>query len=102
MSEGSDYAQQTSAVNIIDNVLITQQMRRLCYNQPIYDDLQVEQHEYIGLELSVRDNHLTTGLTLVDQMYNQASILIMDNDSMQAFFHMLHFLKFCINFAQEL
>ena len=80
MVEGSDFAQQTRAINSIDDVLITQETRTVCYNQPIYDDLRLEQHEYIGLTLGV--GFSTTSLTLVDQTNNHASILILDNDSM--------------------
>ena len=79
MVEGSDFAQQTRAINSIDDVLITQETRTVCYNQPIYDDLRLEQHEYIGLTLGV--GFSTTSLTLVDQTNNHASILILDNDS---------------------
>ena len=81
MIQGSDYAQQTSAVNAIDDTLITELTRIICYNQTIYNDITVELDEYIGLQLGVRDNSLTTILTLVRRMYGQASIVITDNDS---------------------
>ena len=77
----SDFAQQTSVVNIIDDVLISQEMKIICYNQSIYDDLHLEQNEYLGLSLGVRDNQLTTVDTQIKPMYGQASILILDNDS---------------------
>ena len=81
MIEGSDYAQQTSAVNVIDDTLITELMRIVCYSQPIYDDLRLELDEYAGLSLGVKDNQLTTVLTTVQPIYDQASILIVDDDS---------------------
>lgn len=81
MTEGTDYAQQTNAVNTIDDVLISEDQRIVCYSQPIYEDVRLEQHEYIGLMLGVRDYFLTTALTVVEPMKSQASILILDNDS---------------------
>ena len=78
MSEGSDYAQQTSALNSIDDILISELRRVICYNQSIYDDLIVELDEYAGLTLGVRDNLFTT---LIEPRYDQAAILILDNDS---------------------
>ena len=80
MSKGSDYAQQTSAVNAIDDILISELRRVICYNQSIYDDLIVELDEYAGLILGVRDNRFTT-VTLAKLRYDQAAILILDNDS---------------------
>ena len=78
MSEGSDYAQQTYAVNIIDDILISELKRVICYNQSIYDDLIMELDEYSGLTLGVRDNLFNTVIKL---HYDQAAILILDNDS---------------------
>ena len=56
-------------------------MRIICYNQSIYDDFRVELDEYAGLTLGVRQNQFTTVLTLVEPIYDHASILIVDNDS---------------------
>ena len=81
MAEGSDFQQQTSIINIIRSTVITQTMRIVCYNQPIYEDLRLEPDEYAGLTLGVRMNQFTTVLTFVQLMYDQASILILDNDS---------------------
>ena len=81
MMDGSDFAQQTRAINVIDDSVIRQEMRVICYNQSIYDDLRLEPDEYAGLTLGIWQNQLTTVLTLVKPMYDQASILIMDNDS---------------------
>ena len=80
MADGTDFAQQTPAINVIDD---TQEMRLICYNQPIYDDNCLELDEYAGLTLGVVDNNniLTTVVTEVKPMYDQASILIVDNDS---------------------
>ena len=77
MSEASDYAQQTSAVNAIDDILISELRRVICYNQSIYDDLIVELDEYSGLTLGVRDKLFTPVIKL---RYDQAAILILDND----------------------
>ena len=83
MEDGTDFAQQTPPVNVIDDTFITQEMRLICYNQPIYEDMRLEPNEYAGLTLGVIDNSniLTTVLTEVKPMYDQASILIVDNDS---------------------
>ena len=81
MADGTDFSQQTPAVIVIDDTFITQEMRVICYNQPIYDDNCLELDEYAGLTLGVIDNTLTTVLTEVQPMYDQASILIVDNDS---------------------
>ena len=80
MLERTDFAQQTGPVNAIDDVFITELMRIVCYNQPIYEDLRLEQDEYVGLTLGVNEMG-TTVLTLVRPMYDEASILIVDNDS---------------------
>ena len=77
MEDGTDFAQQTPAVNVIDNIFITEVMRFLCYSQPVYEDFQLE---YAGLTLGVIDL-LTTVFTNVEPMYDQASVLILDNDS---------------------
>ena len=83
MADGTDYAQQTIGVNVIDDLVINATRRLICYNQPIYDDMRLELDEYAGLTLGVIDksNILTTVLTEVKSMYDQASILIVDNDS---------------------
>ena len=60
MEEGTDFAQQTNTVNDIDDILIREENRIICYLQPIYEDLSLEQDEYAGLSLGVRDNALTT------------------------------------------
>ena len=83
MADGTDFAQQTPATNAIDDTFIIQEMRLICYNQPIYEDMRLEPNEYAGLTLGVIDNSniLTTVFTEVKPMYDQASILIVDNDS---------------------
>ena len=84
MADGTDFAQQTRATNVIDDTFITEFMRLICYKQPIYEDTHVELDEYAGLTLGVildENNILTTVLTEVKSMYDQASILIVDNDS---------------------
>ena len=80
MAEGTDFAQQTRAVNVIDDIIISELSRIICYNQSIYDDDSLEPDKYAGLTLGVIDFGQTTSLTIVEPMYDQAAILIVDND----------------------
>ena len=82
MSE-SDFAQQTLASNDIDGLRIREnepnEIRRIvCYNQTIYEDVRLEADEWLGLTLGV--DRATIVLTNVRPMYDQAAILIRDND----------------------
>ena len=80
MADGADFAQQTPATNVIHDTFITELMRLICYNELIYDDNCLEQNEYAGLTLGVI--YITTTVrTIVQPTYDQASILIVDNDS---------------------
>ena len=81
IAEGTDFAQQTRAINVIDDIIISELSRIICYNQSIYDDISLEPDEYAGVTLGVIDFDQTTSLTIVEQMYDQAAILIVDNDS---------------------
>ena len=84
MAEGTDFAQQTRAVNAIDDTIITEERRLICYNQPIYDDLCLEPDEYAGLTLGVIDEDdfdRTTVRTEVEPSCDHTAILIADNDS---------------------
>ena len=79
MLSGTDYAQQTRA---IDDETIREndfnEIRRIvCYNQSIYDDIRLEDDEWLGLTLSV---DRASVLTNVRPMYDQAAIMIQDND----------------------
>ena len=78
MMEGTDFQQRTS-LSALFNPLTTIDaiVRVVCYNQTIYYDQSLEPHEYLGLTLGVRRASVNT---LVEPMYNQASILILDND----------------------
>ena len=83
MAPLTDYAQQTIGTNAIDGRRIREnepnEIRRIvCYDQPIYDDECLEEDEWLGLTLGVDD---ATVLTVVQPMYDQAAILIQDNDS---------------------
>ena len=83
MAEETDFAQQTRATNGIDDMIINELSRIVCYNQSIYDDDFLEPDEYAGLTLGVIDMNdfgQTTSLTIVEPMYDQAAILIVDND----------------------
>ena len=77
MSFGTDYAEQTMFLNVIDDETITELMRIVCYDQPIYDDTLVEDSEWFGLTLDVDTSSI---FTLVRPNYDQAAILILDND----------------------
>ena len=77
MSFGTDYAEQTMFLNAIDDETITELMRIVCYDQPIYDDTLVEGSEWFGLTLNADTSSI---LTKVRPNYDQAAILILDND----------------------
>ena len=64
-------------MNAIDDQVITQERRTICYDQPIYDDRSPEGLEYFGLSLAVAESG---ALTTVRPMYDQAAIVIRDND----------------------
>ena len=82
MAERTDFAQQTRAVNVIDGIIITEERRIICYNQLIYNDDILELDEYAGLTLGVIEKENEYQIpTEVKSMYDQASILILDNDS---------------------
>ena len=74
----TDFSQQTVGVNEIDAEIILQEMRIVCYDQPIYEDMRVEGDEWLGLTLDVDRASVATTVRL---MYDQAAILIQDNDS---------------------
>ena len=78
MATGTDYAEQTVGINAIDDETITELMRIVCYDQPIYDDDCLEGDEWLGLTLGVDRSSV---LTTVRALYDQAAILIQDNDS---------------------
>lgn len=78
----SDYEQQLVGFNHIRNSIINETNRTICYSQLIYDDMCVEESEYLGLTLTVTDM-LTTVFTNVHPMYDQVVIQILDNDSKQ-------------------
>ena len=99
MAEGTDYAQQTRAVNVIDDIIITEERRLICYNQPIYDDPCLEPDEYAGLTLRVIDYDYgqTTIKTIVEPLCDQAAILIVDNDSEFVFSSAMHWMAIMCN-----
>ena len=104
MEEGTDFAQQTRAVNILDDIIITEYRRLICYSQLIYDDPCLEPDEYAGLTLQVIDydryyhyNGQTTVKTIVEPLCDQAAILIVDNDSEFAFSSAMHWMTIMCN-----
>ena len=78
MAPMTDYAQQTVGINAIDDETITELTRIVCYDQPIYEDMRLEGDEWLGLTLGVDRSSVRT---TVQPMYDQAAILIQDNDS---------------------
>ena len=78
MMEGTDFQQRTSLYELFNAITtISETVRVVCYNQIIYDDQSLEPDEYLGLTLGVR---MASVVTLVEPMYDQASILILDDD----------------------
>ena len=83
MAPLTDYSAQTIWTNAIDDETIREnepiEIRRIvCYDQPIYDDDSLEEDEYFGLTLDVDDASVNA---VVRPMFDQAAILIQDNDS---------------------
>ena len=76
MAPMTDYAQQTVAVNAIDDETITELTRIVCYDQPIYDDMRLEGDEWLGLTLDVDRAGVRT---TVRHLYDQAAILIRES-----------------------
>ena len=74
----TDYEEQTIGINLIRDTKITTTRRIICYNQTIYNDMRLEVAEYTGLGLV--PNTLSTVLTEVEPLYNEGSILIIDDD----------------------
>ena len=79
MTPRTDYQEQTRSRNIIRNELINATRRIICYDQPIYNDERLELMEYAGLQLDVRE--ATVDLVKVQKPYDNAAILIVDDDS---------------------
>ena len=75
MAPETDYAQQTVGIN---GETITELMRVVCYDQPIYDDMRLEGDEWLGLTLGVDRASI---ITTVRPMYDQAAILVQNDDS---------------------
>ena len=79
MAPLTDYEEQTESQNRIRNTVINATRRLICYNQPVYNDERLELREYAGLQLSVQN--ASVGLVLVQEQYDNAAILILDDDS---------------------
>ena len=77
MHPRTDYEEQIRGINYIRNTVINTTRKVTCYNQTIYD-VRLEMSEYAGLTLAVRD---ATVLTLVQPMYDEVAIQILDDDS---------------------
>ena len=77
MAPGTDFAQQTVDGNAIDDETITELMRIVCYDQPIYDDMRLEGAEWLGLTLGVVRSSTFTN---VRPHHDQAAILILDGN----------------------
>ena len=87
MDPGTDYEEQIRGTNRIRDTVINATRMIICYNQTIYDDMRLEASEYAGLTLAVRDSSV---LTVVQPMYDQVTVQILDDDSE------LHFGIVCI------
>ena len=86
MNPLADYEEQTSPFfSRISNTAINATRTIICYNQPIYDDMRLEPIEYVGLELSANsEKHFinpSSVLTIVQPMYDNSVIYIVDDDS---------------------
>ena len=79
MTQFTDYEEQTRSRNHIRNILINATRRVICYDQSIYNDVRLELMEYVGLQLDVREASID--LVLVQEQYDNAAILILDDDS---------------------
>ena len=81
-SPNPDYEKQEFGFSAIRNERITEEHRKICYNQTVYDDTRLEATEYFGLTLEVQDlvaqGGPTTGYTEVD--IEHAAIRIIDYD----------------------
>ena len=75
-----DYEQHLPGFNHIRNTVFNETRRNICYNQTIYDDMRLEVSEYLGLTLTVVSNKLRA---IIDPLYSQVAIQILDNDSKQ-------------------
>ena len=79
MAPLTDYEEQTRSRNLIRNVFINATRRIICYDQLIYNDEGLELMEYVGLQLDVRE--ASVDLVQVQELYDNAAILILDDDS---------------------
>ena len=61
----------------LEGTPITELQRMVCYNQTIYDDIRLEEDEFIGLSLLPLDISLNTDVAVP---YHFAAINITDND----------------------
>ena len=81
MAPQTDYEEQTKSRNLIRNTVINATRRIICYHQPIYNDERLESSEYVGLQLDVRE--ATVDLVLVQEKYDNAAIVILDDNDSQ-------------------
>ena len=79
MAPLTDYEEQTENRNRIRNTVMNATSRVICYNQPIYNDEQLERPEYAGLQLSVRD--ASVDIVVAQEHNDNAAIVILDDDS---------------------
>ena len=76
-TDGSEYDYQQRSVRL-QTTVIDELHRMVCYNQVIYDDVRVEETEYVGLSLQVLSNSPRTNVAVP---YHYSAIRIIDNDS---------------------
>ena len=74
MAPGADYEEPKRGRDTV----INKARGIMCYNQTIYNDMQLEMSEYLGLTLAVRDSSVRTE---IQPLYDQVAIRILDDDS---------------------
>ena len=70
-----DYQQQLLGFNDLRGIQIREIKRRICYNQTVYDDVQLETDEWTGLTLQIGSSTART-VTGIDH----TAIRIIDDD----------------------
>ena len=70
-----DYQQQLLGFNDLRGIQIREIKRRICYNQTVYDDVQLETDEWTGLTLQIGSSTARTVTGI-----NHTAIRIIDDD----------------------
>ena len=70
-----DYPQQLLGFNDLRTIQITETRRKICYNQTVYEDVQLEADEWTGLTLKIGASTIRTGTGI-----DHTAIRIIDDD----------------------